>query len=120
MPANEAIFRHGFPVKSDHTPAAQVYGGQVIVMENLVCIAHRDCAVGEMGAVAVGGGVYEVAAKGAYDTGTAVYWDDTVNQVSNNSADGMHFGFIVDDTTSAEAGDLVNALHWPSPNVILN
>jgi predicted RecA/RadA family phage recombinase len=116
MPANEAIFRHGYPIKSDHTPSHKVFGGQVVVLEELVCIAHRDIEVGEMGALSVGGGVYEVAAKGAYDTGDAVYWDDTAKQVSTAAADGEKFGFIVDDTSSAKAGDKVHALHAPSPN----
>jgi predicted RecA/RadA family phage recombinase len=114
MPANEAVFRHGYPIKSDYTPSAIVYGGEVVVQEELVCIAHRDIAAGEMGALAIGGGVYEVPAKGAYDCGSKVYWDDTVNQVSDNSADGELFGFIVDDTSSAQAGDKVHVLHAPA------
>lgn len=114
MPANEAVFRHGYPIKSDYTPGAITYGGEVVVQEELVCIAHRDIAAHEMGALAVGGGVYEVAAKGAYACGSKVYWDDTANQVSDNSADGQLFGFIVDDTSSDEAGDLVHALHAPA------
>ena len=111
----EAIMRHGDPVMIDYTPASgNVAAGDVILFGNLTgltcVIAHRDLENNVKGAVAAGGGVYEVTNLNNAANGAKVYWDGTkVTTVSTNNAT---FGFIVRDG-SGGANTACFALHHP-------
>jgi predicted RecA/RadA family phage recombinase len=112
----EAIFRHGEPVAyMDYLATADIAAGQVVLIGNtagLTCaIAHLPIANGATGALAVGGGIYDVTMLTNLAPGTKVYWDDTNNKVVSTSTNNALFGFLVEGNTGANA--LVECLHWP-------
>jgi hypothetical protein len=77
----EAVFRHGDPVHMDYTPSAgNVAAGEVVLLGNtagLTCgIAHLDITNNALGALAVGGGIYDVTMITNIAAYTKVYWDD--------------------------------------------
>lgn len=112
----EAIFRHGNPKMIDYTPAAgNVTAGQVVLIGNttgLTCgIAHLDIANGVLGALAGGGGIYDVVATNNYAAGTKVWWDDSGNKVTTTSTNNALFGFTVESAAAANA--VIECLHQP-------
>lgn len=113
----DATFRHG-SVESygDYTPSAgAVDAGDVVVLGNtagLTCgIAHLDIPNGELGALALGGGIYDVVMLGNYAPWTKVYWDASVSKVTTTSTNNALFGFLVEGNTGANT--TVEALHKP-------
>jgi len=73
----------------DHTPAADVAAGDVVVQNDLVGVAKLDIAANALGALAVTG-VFDVPKAttegSAIAAGKKVYWDAT-NKVATTSAD---------------------------------
>lgn len=113
----EATFRHGNPRMIDYTPAAgNVSAGQVILAGNttgLTCvIAHLDIVNNVLGAVAAGGGVYDVINLNNAANYAKVYWDDANNKVTTVSTNNATFGYIVDDGAGG-ANSTCRALHVP-------
>lgn len=104
----EARLRHGEAnvVMEDYTPSSgNIAAGEVVLIgavtantagEGAVAgIAHRPIVNNELGALAVGGGVYEVVNLNNAANGKKVYWDDSVNKVTTVSTNNATFGFIV-------------------------
>jgi hypothetical protein len=113
----EAVFRHGDPVMIDYTPASgNVAAGQVILLGNttgLTCgVVHRDIENSRLGALASGGGVYEVTNLNNAANYAKVWWDDTNNKVTTVSTNNALFGFVVDDGGGG-ANTLCRVLHKP-------
>lgn len=113
----EAIFRHGAPRMIDYTPGSgAIDAGQVVLLGNttgLTCgIAHVDLENNVQGALAAGGGVYDVVNLNNATNYAVVYWDDSVNKVTTVSTNNMLFGVIVDDGGGG-ANSTCRALHWP-------
>lgn len=113
----EAVFRHGDPVYMDHTPGAgAVVAGQVVLLGNttgLTCgIAHLDIANNALGALAMGGGVYDVTMLTNLAPYTKVYWDDTNNKVVSTSTNNAQFGYLLEGNTGVNT--IVEALHVPN------
>ena len=103
-----ATFRHGDPVMVDHTPSgADVAAGDVLVIGDSVRIAHRDIVDGQLGALAIGGGVYDIAkATGvgtAVTAGTTLYWDDTEDRGDADGTGRVAFGLVVEDAGDDDA-----------------
>jgi predicted RecA/RadA family phage recombinase len=96
----QATFRHGVPLMVDYTPSgADVAAGDVVLIGNTAgwtCgVAHLDIEDGVLGALAAGGGVYEVVNLNNAANGTKVYWDNTNDKVTTTSTNNAQFGFIV-------------------------
>lgn len=113
----DTTFRHGDPVMIDYTPAAgDVDAGDVILLGNttgLTCvIAHRDIENTVLGAVAAGGGVYDVVNLDNAADGTKVYWDNSAKKVTTTSTNNAQFGMIVSDGGGG-ANTTARALHHP-------
>lgn len=107
----QARFLSGDPVMAPYTPGGTVNPGDVIVQNNVPCIAHVGMVAGENGALAVGGGLYRCACAAAIAAGKAVWWDDTNNRLTETATSNTHFGFTV---AASDTGDtLVNAKHEP-------
>jgi predicted RecA/RadA family phage recombinase len=89
----------------DHTPAAAVAAGEVIVQGDLVGIAQLDVAAGQLGALALTG-VFDIDKATGVGTGiavgTKVYWDAANKQAT--SADGGGVNKYLGKVT-ATAGD---------------
>lgn len=77
----------------DYTPAAAVAAGDVIVQGELVGVAPRPIATGELGALAVEG-VFAfpkaVGAGSAITAGANTYWDSAAKLATTNAAAGAN------------------------------
>ena len=97
----------------DHTPAADVSAGDVVVQGELVGIAKLDIAAEALGALAVTGVFDLPKADGegtALTVGTAVYWDAADGQVNVDPANPF-FGFAI--AAAADADTAVRVLLVP-------
>lgn len=112
----DTTFRHGAPLMIDYTAGADVDAGEVVLLGNttgVTCgIAHRDIANGILGAVAVGGGVYDVVNLNNAADYAVVYWDNAAKKVTTTSTNNATFGFIVADG-GAGANTTAKAMHHP-------
>lgn len=119
----EATFRHGDPVMVDYTPSSgAVTEGQVVVLGSVTAntsgtgavaaVAHRPIANNALGALAVGGGVYDVVNLNNAATGAKVYWDDSNNKVTTVSTNNAVFGWIV-ASGGGGANSTAKAMHAP-------
>jgi hypothetical protein len=112
----EATFRHGDPIFADYTPASgNVAGGQVVLLGNtagIACgVAHMPITNAVLGALAIGGGVYDVTMLTNIAAWTKVYWDDSINKVVTTSTNMAPFGYLLTGGTGANT--TVEALHHP-------
>ena len=112
----EATFRHGAPLMADFTPAAgNIAAGQAVLLGNLtglgLGIAHQDITNNVLGALAVGGGVYDVTMLTNIAAWATVYWDDANNKVVTTSTNNATFGVLL--TGGSGANTTVRALHAP-------
>ncbi len=119
----EVTFRHGDPVMVDYTPSSgNIAAGQVVVVGSvtantsgtgaIAAIAHRPITNNILGALAFGGGVYDVVNLNNAATGAKVYWEDTNNKVTTVSTNNAIFGFIVAEGGGG-ANSTAKALHKP-------
>jgi hypothetical protein len=106
----DATFRHGAPVMADYTPSGgNVAEGEVVVLGSVTAntsgtgavaaIAHRPITNSTLGALAVGGGVYDMVNLNNAANGAKVYWDITNNtrKVTTVSTNNAVFGWVVDE-----------------------
>jgi len=77
----------------DHTPAADVAAGDVVVQGELVGVAMRDIKTGALGALAVRG-VFDFSkatiAGSAIAMGVNVFWDNVAKLATTNAAAGAN------------------------------
>lgn len=111
----QADFRHGSPLMVDHTPSSAVSAGDVVVQGEYTFVAHLDIAASAIGAVAAGGGVYEMTADADLAPGTKVFWDASAGKitVTVDSGNNKHFGFLPIDSDPNGDGDKVKVVHDP-------
>ena len=117
----QAKLVHGNPLMVDHTPSAAVAAGDIVVVGEIPHVAHLDIDANRLGALAMGGGVYQVTADaGTIEPGDKVYWDDTANKVTEAAAAGAnkHFGHVLPDSDPGADGDKVLVKHDPDGSSI--
>ncbi len=119
-----ATFRHGEPTMIDHTPSAgDIAAGDIVLLGTigantggtgaLACVAHLPIANNALGAVAVGGGVYDIISLQNSVLGTRVWWDDaTPTKVTTTSTNNALFGIVVDNAGGG-ANTVCRVLHAP-------
>jgi len=101
----------------DHTPAAgDVTAGDYVQLGNLTGItcgvAHKDISNTILGAIAVGGGVYDVkVANTGVAVGDKLHYDSSLVALSDVSTNNSQFGFAVEAT--AAVNTVVKVLHVP-------
>lgn len=113
----EATLRSGNPEMIDYTPTSgDIDAGEVVLLGNttgITCgIAHGDIANNTKGALAIGGGVYDVVNLNNAANYAKVYWDDSGKKVTTTSTNNALFGYIVADGGGG-ANSTAKALHWP-------
>jgi hypothetical protein len=120
-----ATFRHGEPLMIDHTPSGgDVEAGDIVVLGTigtntggtgaLACVAHRPIANNALGALACGGGVYDIISLQNSVLGTKVWWDDaTPTKVTTTSTNNAMFGIVVADAGGG-ANTVCKVLHAPT------
>jgi len=93
-----ALYRSGFVNMVDYTPpTTQVNAGDVVPGLSsgvAVLIAHHDIPPNTIGAIATGGGVYQVTNLDNSANFAKVYWDGTNFGVSATNTN-PKFGYIV-------------------------
>lgn len=111
----EATKRSGFPAVVPYTPTGgNVAAGQVVVLldAGLSCgVATLPITNNVLGALEVGGGIYDVTMLGNYAAWTKVWWDDTNNKVTTTSTNNALFGYLIEGGTGANT--VVKAFHLP-------
>lgn len=114
----QATLVHGAPVMVDYTPGSAVTAGDVIVAEDAVFVAHNSIAASALGAVAAGGGVYQLSkattSGSAIAFGDTVYWDDSNNQGTATASSHKKFGICVTDGGAGDSDSTVLVLHRPN------
>ncbi|HZT79587.1 MAG TPA: capsid cement protein [Gemmataceae bacterium] len=128
-----AIFRKGKPVMIDFDAGGNSYrAGDVVVIGPTPCVAHEDIPAFTGGptrdALAVRGGVYEMATDGTGVIGDEVFWDAANKKITATAAGNTHFGTLVAGPSFLLSGagpaadlDLCWVLHGPKgkpPNVL--
>lgn len=99
-----------------HTPVGAVAAGEVVCTNESARIAHLPIAAGERGALAAGGGLYEVTGLDANGIAedTTVWWDNANNGVTQDTTSGDHqFGVTV-TACAAGSGNTCVVRHDPS------
>lgn len=121
----DSIFRHGSPVMVDYTPASgNIALGEVVVLGSvtantsgtgaLAAVCHRPITNSTLGALAAGGGVYDMVNLNNAATGAKVYWDiqNNTRKVTSVSTNNALFGWIVAEG-AAGANTNCKVLHAP-------
>lgn len=94
----KAIFSHGDPVMRDYTPPSSVVNaGDVVVINGQLRIAHRDIAVGQLGALAEqnGAGVYDVLTSSVFADEDVVYWSVGGQVATHSSTGNTKLGYAI-------------------------
>ena len=97
----DAAFRHGAPVMVDYTPGAgDVNTGDVVLVGNQTgwtCgVAHGPIANTKLGAIAAGGGVYELNNRGNLANGAQAFWNlEGDGVVETDDVNTVQFGYVV-------------------------
>ena len=123
----EATFRSGEVQMVDYTPASgNIAEGQVVLLGSVTAntagegavmgIAHRPITNNTLGALAIGGGIYDVVNLNNAATGKKVYWEDSVNKVTTVSTNNAVAGWIVADGAGG-ANSTAKLFHAPYHNV---
>jgi hypothetical protein len=112
----EAKLVAGNPQPTDYTPGGgNLAAGQVVLLGNLAgvsCgIAAGDIENNKLGALHVGGGIYDVVMLTNLAAYSLVYWDDGNNKVVSTSTNNAVFGVLLEGGTGANT--TVKALHNP-------
>jgi predicted RecA/RadA family phage recombinase len=112
----QATFRSGAPQMVDYTPGANVTEGDVVLLGNttgLTCgVAHQPITNAVQGAIAAGGGIYDVVNLNNAADYAKVWWDDTNNKVTTTSTNNALFGFVV-ARGGGGANSACDVLHKP-------
>jgi len=108
-------FRHGNPVMMDYTPGSAVSAGCYVELGNLVgltCgVTHEDIAASELGAIGVGGGVYDVKFALCTNVGDMVHYSTGLAALTTNSTNSSQFGYALE--TTAAVNLTAKAIHVP-------
>ncbi len=110
-----AMFKYGDPIVLDHTPSSAVAAGAVVVVGNDVRIAHHEIPANMPGALAAGGGVYQVPKDtSTFADGAVVYWDaaDVACTSAADSGTNKRIGTAVGGWATGATSMLV--LHLPN------
>lgn len=113
----DTTYRHGAPVMVDYTPGAgNLAAGEVVLVGNLtgftLGIAHVPITNNTLGALASGGGVYDVVNLNNVATGAKVWWNNSAKKVTSETTSMALFGFIVHGGGGG-ANSTARALHKP-------
>jgi predicted RecA/RadA family phage recombinase len=87
----------------DHTPAADVPLGAVVVLADAIAIAHRPIPAGTLGSLAMGG-IFEVprAAGALIPQGKRLFWDPAAQ---NAGVDAAALGVVPMGIAACQAAD---------------
>ena len=109
-----AQLKHGVPQMVDHTPAADVALGDVVVVGDTLRLAHRAIAATTKGSLAASGGIYQMpkaaGADSAIADGKKVYWDAVAKVITATAEGHKVLGYTVGASLDADITQLVHHL----------
>ncbi len=121
----DATFRNGDPAFVDYTPSGgNVAEGTVLALGTVTAntsgtggfcaVAHRPITNNTLGAVSIGGGMYDMINLNNAATGAKVYWDlqNNTRKLTTVSTNNVQFGYIV-ASGGGGANTTCRALHAP-------
>lgn len=114
MPQATLVKDCGYPI-IDHTPGSDVALGDVLVIVDMIAVAHRAIASGVKGSLMTGGVFNFTKAAGgstAIPMGTIVYWDDTNNVATSTASTHKKLGLA--SKASVDADVLQEVLMRPN------
>ncbi len=92
-----------------YTPSgAAVLAGWPVVIANMVCVPHHNIADGDLGDLAVSGGLYTCVGDAAIASGKDVWWDATNKKVTETATSNKFFGHTVSACAADEGTCLVH------------
>lgn len=89
--------------KIDYTPSSAVAVGDVVVLNDLFCVADRPIAANVKGALSTEGGYILPKASGAIGQGAIVYWDATNGNITTTSTSNKRAGKAAEAAASGDA-----------------
>lgn len=87
----------------DYTPSSAVVTGDVVVLNDLFCVADRDIAANKKGALSTDGVYILPKATGAIGAGAIVYWDATAGNITTTATSNKRAGKAAEAAASADA-----------------
>jgi predicted RecA/RadA family phage recombinase len=112
---SDVYFKHGDPLMVDYTPGSAVTAGDVLVLEDVLRVAHLDIEASRKGALAAGGGVYEgpkASGDGGWSDGDTIYWNATTKKFTKTADANKVFGPAVGD--AADTDTTARVQHRPN------
>ena len=88
--------------KIDYTPSSAVAVGDVVVLNDMFCVAERPIAANVKGALSTEGGYVLPKASGAIGQGAIVYWDATNNVITTTVGSNKRAGNAIEAAASAD------------------
>lgn len=107
-----ADFKHGDPIMVEHVPGSAIAVGDVVVTADTARIAHLAIPAGSLGALAAGGGVYEVVGNGLIAADRKVWWVAADSKITLTASTHRVFGVTV--TACGGDGQTCLVRHDPS------
>ena len=89
--------------KVDYTPSSAVAVGDVVVLNDLFCVAELPIAANRKGALSTEGGYILPKASGAIGQGAIVYWDATNGNITTTSTSNKRAGKAAEAAASGDA-----------------
>lgn len=108
-----ANLRNGNPLMIDHTPSSAVEAGDLVKLNEIVCVAHSIIEADALGALAFpsGNAVYELTLKenAVFVAGEAVFVDPTSFEADPAESD--FFGYATHAADETAGDTIVYAVH---------
>lgn len=108
MAVASARLEKGDCVTIDYTPGSAITAGDVVIINELVCVAPSDIAASDTGSLQVvgNGGIWifpcTSGSGSLFDQGEAVYWDDTNDVAVLEASTHKLIGFVAEDAGASD------------------
>lgn len=104
MLGTDATYVRGDTETMDYTPSGAITVGQIVIIQQILGIAHLAIAANELGNLNIGGGEYIFIGDAAIAVGKPVYWDATAHKATETSAGHKYLGLAL-TACAADAGE---------------
>lgn len=93
----------------NYTPSGDVAAGEVVIVNDIVGIAHRPIVANELGALALQDGIYRGTGDAAIAAGVHVYWNNAADKLTETIGTNKYMGKTV--TACSGDGQSVDFVH---------
>ena len=99
--ASATFYQRGCQV--DYTPSSAVAVGDIVVLNDMVCVADHAIVANAKGALATDGVYIFPKATGAIGQGAIVYWDATAGNITTTRTSNKRAGKAAEAAASGDA-----------------